>query len=85
MSALTFLGQTLATPADLRAAFPAFGGDGPLAAIRAGCTTPLEVEAYCWRKLNVARARTTASVRARHAAQKERVISARRAAREGRA
>lgn len=44
--------------------FPAFSGEDAIRAMRAGATTPLEVEVYCWRYRNAA------YIKARAAAQR---------------
>lgn len=62
--ALRFMDQDFATVEDLRRAYPAFAGDDAIRAMRAGCTTPMEVEKFCWRRKN------EGYVKARAAAQR---------------
>jgi hypothetical protein len=46
---LKFMGQEFDTQDALMKAFPAFGGADALRAIRAGATTPMEVEVLSWK------------------------------------
>lgn len=65
MKPLVFMGQEFVDVAALRREFPAFCGDDAVRAIRAGATTPLEVEISCWRHRNAG------YVKARAAAQRD--------------
>lgn len=49
---LIFLGQEFATPADLQKAYPKYGTPDTVPFIRAGASTPHEVEVAAWLKRN---------------------------------
>lgn len=49
MTTLKFMGEEFENVERLTKAYPAFAGADALRAIRAGCTTVMEVETYCWR------------------------------------
>jgi hypothetical protein len=59
-----FMGHHFDTREQLARVFPAFAGDDAIRAMRAGATTPLEVEQFCWRHRN------QAYIKARAAAQR---------------
>ena len=61
---LRFMGFEFPSATALREEFPAFGGEGPLRAIRAGCDTPTAVETYCWKFRNATYLKTVAAARA---------------------
>ena len=61
---LHFMGQVFPTLGHLRAAYPAFGTDDAVRAIRAGCDTPTAVETYCWKFRNATYLKTVAAARA---------------------
>lgn len=60
---LRFLGNEYATVLALRLDYPAFAGDDCLRALRAGCTTPLEVEVFCTERRRIAYAKSRESAR----------------------
>lgn len=47
---ITFMGQQFDTREALARAFPGYGGDEAIRAIRAGCTTVMEVELWSYRR-----------------------------------
>ena len=61
---LHFMGQVFPTLGHLRAAYPAFGTDDAVRAIRAGCDTPLAVEQFCWMRNTITRNKAVANARA---------------------
>lgn len=75
---LKFLGQEFETVDALRAVYPAFSGQGPVRAIRAGADTPLAVEQYCWKRNSESMARSMKGVRARTQMLKEKAARARK-------
>lgn len=64
MSTLKFMGEEFEDVLALRKAYPAFAGDDAIRAIRAGCTTVMEVETYCWRYRNGWMAKVRSGARA---------------------
>ena len=61
---LHFMGQVFPTLGHLRAAYPAFGTDDAVRAIRAGCDTPLAVEQFCWMRDTITHNKAVANARA---------------------
>ena len=61
---LRFMGFEFPSATALREEFPAFGGEGPLRAIRAGCDTPLAVEQFCWMRNTITHNKAVANARA---------------------
>ena len=61
---LHFMGQVFPTLGHLRAAYPAFGTDDAVRAIRAGCDTPLAVEQFCWMRNTITHNKAVANARA---------------------
>jgi hypothetical protein len=64
MSTLKFMGEEFEDVAALRRAYPAFAGDDAVRAIRAGCQTVMEVEAFCWKHRNGWMAKVRSGARA---------------------
>lgn len=60
---LRFMGFEFPSATALREEFPAFGGEGPLRAIRAGCDTVEAVEAFDWKARKVAYAKSVAGAK----------------------
>ncbi len=58
------MGQVFPTLGHLRAAYPAFGTDDAVRAIRAGCDSPTAVETYCWKFRNATYRKSLAAARA---------------------
>jgi len=74
---LKFLGQEFATVEALKAVYPAFAGDDAVRAIRGGCTTPLEVERYCWQHKEAGIRRSRAAARKNAVVVNEKAAKAR--------
>lgn len=60
---MKFMGQEFENREQLVKAFPAFRGDDAWRAIKAGATTPMEVEVHSWRHRNKGRLRMLTTVR----------------------
>ncbi len=54
---LKFMGQEFDTPSDLAKAFPRYGTPDVVPLIRAGASTPHEVEVAAWKKRNRGKAK----------------------------
>lgn len=61
---IEFEGQRFATIRALRDAYPAYATTGPLEAIRAGCATIAEVEAFHVKRMTAAHAANVAQAKA---------------------
>ena len=69
MAQLIFMGGEYESVPALGRDFPAFTGEDAVRAIRAGCTTVLDVEVFCWRWRNKAyRRQRAAAQRSRYSA-----------------